>query len=276
MRLYRKELEDLYDSLARIDFSGLTPDEAAREYYKLFPLALPAGWHICNELQTLYRANWISSRDSGRLSKCDGFSAPSAERAKRNRLNIDRFPVFYAAKNWTTAVREIAEQEHEGQQLYVSKWSFTGLEPFGVCCVMPRLGLNEIADAYRQDLERGMQDFAEKNCPTDPDALRFLNEVFSRMLLRDNGSYPLTAWFGNQLLYNSINGPKLIMYPSYAHAERSICFALHPALVQKGELVLDAVVELDLRYLDVDDDGVELEAVGMRCATILGDEVRWP
>lgn len=279
MRLYRPELEDIFDRFKSADLRAMTPEQARQAYLSFFPQALASGYHkpFLRSLGPLYRACWISPQDQNRLGHRDGFGNPSPELCRPNRLNIGGHPLFYAARNCTTAIREIAKEPHEGKRLYISRWDFSDDRPWAICSAMPRLGLNEQADLFRLDMEEQTQRWAEENLPDDPEKARFLNDVFSRFLVADESFYPLTQWFGHSLLYEKPKSsrPEMIVYPSVAHAQASLCVALHPDVIKESRLALSAVVEIELDNLDVASDFIELRIQHRRLASIQGHVVLW-
>lgn len=279
MRQYRSELEEVFDRFSRIDLTAMSPSQAGQAYLSFFNQALPSGYYkpSLHGYAPLYRACWINSENEERLRHRDGFANPPPDRCDSNRLNIALHPLFYAAWNWTTAIREIEKESRDGKRLYISRWDFADDRQWAICDAMPRLGLNEQADLFRREMEVRTQEWAESNMPKDPERARFLNDVFSRFLVADASVYPLTQWFGHSLLYEMPKGsrPEVIVYPSVAHEQASLCVALHPDAIKESRLTLSAVVEIELEDLEVADASLELRIAQMRLASVRGMDVTW-
>ncbi len=182
------------------------------------------------------RINIDSEKENSSLIKT--YSYPPSFICKKNRANIEKYPVFYCSENKMTSLREMDPKAND--IVYLSIWRFNSKRDVYIVPILPNnLGSANYWQPLAKDMHNYFSEFNKKVGENKFKELTKLFEIISDYFIQNN--YPLTSWFANKYLYKT-NNIDLILYPSFANSKKTCSIAIHPNFV-------DRYLELEKIYI---------------------------
>lgn len=232
---------------------------------------------------TLFRVT--SKFENFDKNKIQCFSFPPSSQAKRNRANIENFPVLYTASDILTAVLEMKDKLQNGDRFYISKWQTN----FSKSHTAHWLAINsitlknedvvsDIAKSQVKTLSRLIKNIPNNYLEGFISSIEEMGNLFSH---KGEDFYHITSSYCHELLHNSRELESKIeidflVYPSVQNHHESLNVVFHPSMVESKEIVLKEIFEFTLKEnkLNIKDEE-NLELIFHGKAKIENDKINW-
>jgi hypothetical protein len=228
---------------------------------------------------SVFRTRVIAKDSTEDITDPKTFSyAPVARTLCYQRANTPGHPVFYAAIDGKTALKELRINGNEpvkrGDQIYLSEWRAKQGEKFELnCLTIPDLiGEEYFVGPIAQQLNFAIPIILSKLPPQLKEVQIYLMAELASIFLK--GSYFQSGVIAHHLIYelceNRADYAEGIVYPSCANNFESLNFALHPTFVDKSmELINVRKISFD----EFTNDGFQSKSSYF--ANIIDGRIQW-
>lgn len=174
--------------------------------------------------------------------------------APRGRANIYGHPVFYAAFDPLTAMREMQHCFVSGEVIYVSEWKVTITKNILASLFLSTSQTNK-SSVLATALVNSQRDYAKKMMSKLPEPyLEMLHHACMRVgdlfTLEGDQHYNITSALAHDTLYDAKSqniNISMLLYPSVARGQEGINFALHPDFVDSSMIQINSIYKLRIR-----------------------------
>ena len=213
------------DSLIKEDFSNASIYEVSQAVQKAFGILPTIGNQLTGKFAVI-RARKINLEKED-IDNPSTFGAPSIDLTGKGRANLIGYPVFYAATDSRTSMREI--NAIDGDEYFVSVWEKNPEVPI-------QIALYTLHASKETDLGNWVKDamrFTMKKMQTLPkNRATFSHAMKLRSALFTSETYDISSKISHKLLYDRSQAADAIIYPSVVEEGRC-CFAVLPSFVKK-------------------------------------------
>lgn len=264
---------------------NLSQDVLMKEFHKILVNRIMPSlvYNVDQPTITLFRVT--PEFENFDKNKIQCFSFPPSSQAKRNRANIESFPVLYTALDISTAILEMKDSLKNGDRFYVSKWqtNFTQSHIANSLIINSKTlnnhtEVSEFAQSQAKNLVSIINDIPNH----DKNDLVFSIEEMGNLYTHPGKEfYHITSSYSHQLLYESRElNPKIeidfLVYPSVQNNHESLNIVFHPSMVESKEIILKEIFEFTLKdnKLNIKDEE-NLELIFHGKAKVENDKINW-
>ncbi len=255
----KEDLLRAHELFLKLELEELPAFEVKRlffDHYRLFILGHSPVVNLKEKGSALYRARWIDVRKEN-ANDPKTYSYPRKEIAQRQRANQAMFPVFYASPSEITSILEIGTEGYRnGKNLFVGRWKHSDNDTWIRHPILPGMVDNPWMSDYDGRMQSATRKYLIEGGSPRVDDLICLNDCFSELFLSKN--IGASSWIAHELLYTNNFGDE-VQYPSIAASKGSICSAIRPFVIDKGRLVLECVLRINVNRATHEDRAFELD-----------------